>query len=102
MDLKTLCELRGLSGREDAVRKAVYDECAETLGRDAVSFDGTGSVIAVRKAADESLPRVMLAAHMDEVGLVVISATDEGLLNFRSVGAVDPRVLLSTCKRRKT
>jgi putative aminopeptidase FrvX len=38
---------------------------------------------------------VMLAAHMDEIGLMVISATDEGLLRFRAVGSVDARVLLS-------
>jgi len=95
MDLKTLCELRGLSGREDAVRKAVYDVCVEKLGKENVSFDGNGSVIAVRKATDKALPRVMLAAHMDEVGLVAISATDEGLINVRTIGSVDPRVLLS-------
>jgi endoglucanase len=95
MDLKTLCELRALSGREDAVRKAVYDICADTLGRENVSFDGTGSVIAVRKAKNAALPRVLLAAHMDEVGLVAISVTDEGLINVRAVGSLDPRVLLS-------
>lgn len=95
MDLKTLCELRGLSGREEAVRKAVYDICVEKLGREAVSLDGMGSVIAVRKAEAEGLPRVMLAAHMDEIGLVAISAGDDGLISFRAIGSVDPRVLPS-------
>lgn len=95
MDLKTLCELKALSGREEAVRKAVYGVCAEKLGKDAVSFDGMGSVIAVRKAKNPALPRVMLAAHMDEIGLVASSANDDGLISFRAIGAVDPRVLLS-------
>ena len=95
MELKTLCEMQGLSGREEIVRKAVADICIEKLGQDAVSYDGTGSVIAVRKAADPSLPRVMLAAHMDEIGLVVVSATDEGLLRVRAIGGIDARVLLS-------
>jgi putative aminopeptidase FrvX len=95
MDLKTLCEMQGISGREEFVRKAVADACRETLGDGAVSFDGTGSVLAVRKAADASLPRVLLAAHMDEIGLLVNSATDEGLLRFRAVGGIDPRVLIS-------
>ncbi|MFH1880170.1 MAG: M20/M25/M40 family metallo-hydrolase [Bacillota bacterium] len=95
MDLKTLCELQGLSGREDAVRKAVKEICEETLGRGAVTLDGTGSVIAVRKAKNAALPRVMLAAHMDEVGLIVVSASDDGLLSFQSIGGVDARVLLS-------
>ncbi|HPF88110.1 MAG TPA: M20/M25/M40 family metallo-hydrolase [Candidatus Limiplasma sp.] len=95
MELKTLCEMQGLSGREEFVRKAVKDICIEKLGSDAVSFDGTGSVIAVRKAKNPALPRVMLAAHMDEVGLLVISATDEGLLHFRASGGIDARVLVS-------
>ena len=95
MELKTLCEMQGLSGREEFVRKAVREICEQKLGSGAVSFDGTGSVIAVRKAKNPELPRVMLAAHMDEVGLLVISATDEGLLRFRSAGGVDPRVLIS-------
>lgn len=95
MDLKTLCELRALSGREEAVRKLVYDSCADKLGKENVSFDGMGSVIAVRKAKDASLPRVLFAAHMDEIGLVAISANDDGLISFRGIGAVDPRVLLS-------
>jgi endoglucanase len=52
-------------------------------------------VIAVRKAAKPGLPRVMLTAHMDEVGLIVVSATDDGLLRFRTIGGVDARVLVS-------
>ncbi|MCE5344283.1 MAG: M20/M25/M40 family metallo-hydrolase [Eubacteriales bacterium] len=95
MDLKTLCEAQGLSGREEAVRRLVRNECVKTLGADAVSLDGIGSVIAVRKAAKPGLPRVMLAAHMDEVGLMVVSATDDGLLRFRAIGGVDARVLVS-------
>ncbi len=95
MDLKTLCELKGLSGREEAVRKAVYDVCVEKLGKESVSFDGMGSVIAVRRAKNPALPRVLFAAHMDEIGLVANSASDDGLISFRAIGAVDPRVLLS-------
>ena len=95
MDLKTLCELNALGGREEAVRKAVYDICVDKLGKDAVSFDGMGSVIAVRKAKNAKLPRVMFAAHMDEIGLIAVSVTDDGLINFRAAGSVDPRVLLS-------
>jgi tetrahedral aminopeptidase len=95
MDLKTLCELQGLSGREEFVRKAVLDVCAEKLGKDAVTLDGTGSVIAVRKAKNGKFPRVLLAAHMDEVGLMVNSVAEDGQLRFRAVGGIDPRVLIS-------
>jgi len=95
MDLKTLCEMEGLSGREEAVRRAVMEICEGKLGKAAVKLDGTGSVIAVRPAKNPALPRVMLAAHMDEVGLLVLSATEEGLLRFTGSGGIDPRVLIS-------
>ena len=95
MDLKTLCELEGLSGREEAVRKAVMDVCTQKLGKAAVTLDGVGSVIAVRPAKNPALPRVLIAAHMDEVGLFVLSATDEGLLRFTGGGGIDARVLIS-------
>ena len=95
MDLKTLCELQGLSGREEPVRKAVMEICEAELGKDAVSLDGVGGVIAVRKAKNPALPRVMLAAHMDEVGLIVLCATDEGLLKVAAIGGIDARVLIA-------
>ena len=73
----------------------VYQECVKAFGKDAVSFDGLGSVLAVRPAKKPGKPRVMLAAHMDEVGLLVVSATDDGLLRFRAIGGIDARVLVS-------
>jgi endoglucanase len=95
MDLMTLCQMQGVSGREEAVRSAVVEICTNALGADAVRLDGLGSVIATRKAADAAKPRVLLAAHMDEVGLMSVSATEEGLLRFRALGGVDARVLVS-------
>ena len=95
MELKTLCDLQGISGREEPVRRAVYAYCVEKLGRENVSIDRMGNVIASVAGKDPSAPHVMLAAHMDEVGLMVISATEEGLLKVRSIGGIDPRVLVS-------
>ena len=95
MDLKTLCEMQGVSGREENVRREVHRLCVEAFGAQAVAFDGLGSVIATRKGSEPGLPRVMLAAHMDEVGLMTVSATEEGLLRFRALGGVDSRVLVS-------
>lgn len=95
MELKALCELQGISGREEPVRRAVYAFCVEKLGEDSVTIDKMGNVIASVAGRDPSAPHVMLAAHMDEVGLMVISATEEGLLKVRSIGGIDPRVLVS-------
>ena len=93
MELKQLCELPGISGREERVRAAIYEACVSALGKDAVEIDRMGNVIAHKQG--KASPRVMLSAHMDEVGLMVLSATDEGLLRTRAIGGIDPRVLVS-------
>ena len=90
MELKQLCELQGVSGREELVRAAVYDECVRTLGKENVTIDRMGNVIAHKRGRDADAPHVMVSAHMDEVGLMVISATDEGLLHVRPIGGIDP------------
>lgn len=95
MDLRTLCELPGLSGREEPVRMAIYQECVEKLGKENVTIDRMGNVIAHKKGRDEHAPHVMVSAHMDEVGLMVLSATDDGLLRVCAIGGIDPRVLVS-------
>ncbi len=92
MDLKTLCELNGASGDEQAVRRAII-EAAKPLCT-AVRIDRMGNVIAFKKgrAGGKSL---MFSAHMDEIGFIVVNATDDGLLQFRPVGGIDPRVAVS-------
>lgn len=95
MELKTLCELQGVSGREEPVRRAVYAYCREKVGKKNVSIDNMGNVIAQKDGRIKSAPHIMLNAHMDEVGLMVISATEDGLLRVRNLGGIDPRVLVS-------
>jgi endoglucanase len=85
--LKTLCELNGTSGNEDAVRdyiiKQISPYCSYTV-------DNLGSVIAV--VGDSS--KISINAHMDEVGFIVTGITDDGYLRFSAVGGIDPRVCL--------
>ncbi len=95
MELKQLCELQGISGREEPVRMAIYHECVEKLGKENVTIDRMGNVIAHKAGCKAGAPHVMLTAHMDEVGLMVINATDDGLLRVRAIGGIDPRVLVS-------
>lgn len=95
MELKQLCEMQGISGREEPVRMAVYHECVEKLGEENVTIDKMGNVIAHKAGRNPDVPHVMLTAHMDEVGLMVINATDDGLLRVRAIGGIDPRVLVS-------
>ena len=95
MELSRLCEMQGISGREELVRMAIFRECAEVLGEENVKIDRVGNVIAHKACAKADAPRVMVAAHMDEVGLMVINAADDGLLQVRNIGGIDPRVLVS-------
>ena len=92
MDLKTLCELNGASGQEGAVRRAIL-EAARPLC-DAVRIDRMGNVIAHKKGRTGGR-HVLFSAHMDEVAFIILDATEDGLLAFRPVGAVDPRVAVS-------
>ncbi|MDD3335834.1 MAG: M20/M25/M40 family metallo-hydrolase [Eubacteriales bacterium] len=95
MELKNLCEMQGISGREELVRMAVYHECVEVLGEKNVTIDRMGNVIAHKKGTRRNAPSVLLCAHMDEVGLMAISYTDDGLLRVRAIGGIDSRVLVS-------
>ena len=92
MDLKTLCEMNGASGDENAVRRAIL-EAARPLC-DSVRVDRMGNVIAFKKGTGGGR-HVLLDAHMDEVSFIIIDATEEGLLQFRPIGGIDPRVSVS-------
>ena len=93
MDLKTLCELNGASGHEKAVRKAIV-EAARPLCDD-VHIDRMGNVIAFKKGKGDGSKHLQFSAHMDEIGFIIIDATEDGLLQFRPIGGIDPRVAVS-------
>lgn len=90
--LKKLSEARGVSGYEAEVRGIVTEE----FGRyaDEVQTDKLGNVIALKRGEGEApRRRIMLAGHMDEIGLMV-TKLEKGFLHFTSVGGFDERVLL--------
>ena len=90
--LRDLTEAVGIPGSEAAVRKIVR-EFVEPLA-DELRTDAMGNLLVVRKGLGRRRLRVMLAAHMDEVGLIVVSIGSEGELKFDTVGGLDPRQLL--------
>ena len=90
--LKTLCSLPGVSSFEDAVRDYIKNEI--TPYADSIRVDAMGNLIAVKHGEKPGKHSLMLAAHMDEVGLMVRSITDEGYLKFSPVGGTDRRVLI--------
>ena len=90
--LKTLCALDGVSSWEDAVRDYLYAEAKPNA--DSLRVNALGSLIVSKRGKKPTGNKVMLCAHMDEVGLMVRRITDEGYLKFDAVGALDRRVLL--------
>lgn len=90
--LKRLTEARGVTGNENEVRDIVLELVAQT-GAEAW-VDRMGNVIAEKKGRKGG-KKVMLAAHMDEVGFIVSHISDNGMLKFKPVGGFDQRILLS-------
>lgn len=88
--LKTLCELNGTSGREEAVREFLIAH----LPKDAsYTVDALGNLIVEKRGANRAKNKVMLASHMDEVGLIIAYITEDGFLRFACVGGIDSRAL---------
>lgn len=88
--LAALCSGNGPSGREGPVAELALALLKPLV--DEVCQDKFGNVIGVRRCGRENAPRVVLDAHLDEVGLVITGAK-EGFLSFRAVGGIDPRML---------
>ncbi len=88
-----LSEMRGISGHEYRINKEIAKLFEPYC--DSVKIDALGSVIAVRRCGEYNAPKVMIEAHMDEIGFMVSSVTDEGFITFVNVGGVDERILPS-------
>ncbi len=89
--LRKLTEARGISGHEDevaAILKTELKNHADHMERDAIRN------LFILKGMDKPGPKVMLNAHMDEVGLYVTRITREGYLRFGKAGSIDDRLLL--------
>lgn len=90
--LKELCLLNGTSGDEDAVRDFIRAKAAPYA--DSIRTDALGNLIVFKKGNKTTGNKVLLAAHMDEVGLIVTKITEDGFLKFDFVGGVDRRVAI--------
>ena len=88
--LERLCTCTAPSGFESPAA-AVAAELLRPLV-DEVSIDRMGNVLGVRRSKAPNAPRLLLDAHLDEIGLIV-TGIEDGFLRFRSIGGVDPRML---------
>ena len=90
--LEKLSNANGVTGREGEVRNLMKKFLKPHV--DETREDKLGNVIAVKKG-NKDAPTVMLAAHMDEVGLMVKNITKKGFLQFAKVGGIDDRILFA-------
>jgi endoglucanase len=99
--LQTLTQTPSVPGREDRIRKVIQDYITTNNLFDEVSIDAMGSLIGVRKARrSQGNPgtkpvRVMLAAHMDQIGFLVRHIDENGYLRVNPVGGFDARNLFA-------
>lgn len=91
-ELKTLCRLSGVSSREDQVRD--YIRAQAQPWADSIRTDALGNLIVTKKGTKPAPGYLMLAAHMDEVGLMIDRIHEDGTLGFQFVGGVNRQVVI--------
>jgi len=89
--IRELTQTYGPSGNEEAVRAKISTMVADRA--DEVRSDSLGNLIVFRRGGGSGR-KVMLAAHMDEIGLIATHIDDKGFIRFAGVGGVDPFISL--------
>lgn len=87
--LKQICEAPGVSGFEQRIREVVLREVKDLV--DEIEVDNMGNVMAIRRGKTNQ--RVMVAAHMDEIGFIVNHIDEDGFIRFLPLGGFDPKTL---------
>lgn len=94
--LKQLCSLDGTSGDEGAARDFVISQIKDYCE---YKVDNLGNIIAFKKGKNAPAKKVLIDAHLDEVGLIITHIENDGFLRFKIVGGIDTAALL--CRRVK-
>jgi putative aminopeptidase FrvX len=89
--LEKLCNACAVSGDEGEVRKIILEELKDFTGE--IKVDALGNILVTRPGTGEKRLKVMLSAHMDEVGFMLVADDGEGLFRFETIGGVDIRQL---------
>lgn len=88
-NIKALCSLHGISGNEDNVRNYIIKQID---GKCDHYTDNLGNLIAFKKGTSSSAKKLMIAAHMDEVGFIITHINSDGTLSFDAVGGINEDV----------
>ena len=87
--LSQICEEAGAPGHEQRVRELVIREVKPLV--DEIRIDNMGNVVAIKKGREHK--KVMIAAHMDEIGFIVTHIDNNGFIYFHTLGGFDPKTL---------
>ena len=87
--LEKLSNASGVTGDEGAVRKIVKEEIEAYV--DELKIDSIGNLLAVKKAKKKDALKVLITAHMDEVGFMIVDDGEDGMYRFDVVGGIDDR-----------
>ncbi|MEE1056899.1 MAG: M42 family peptidase [Acutalibacteraceae bacterium] len=90
--LERLCNANGISGDESAIRDIIISEIKDSGAE--YYIDNMGNLIAFKKGKQTPEKKLLISAHMDEVGFIVTHITSDGYLKFDEVGGIDRRVVL--------
>lgn len=90
--IRALTEAYGVSGQESNVRK-LYQQYLEPVS-DRLLRDNFGGIVGV-KTGDANGPKILVAGHLDEIGMIVTHITDEGFIKFQTIGGWWSQVMLS-------
>jgi len=89
--LEKLCNATAVSGDEYEVRQIVLEEVKPIA--DSWEVDALGNVLVTKYGAGQNRLKVMLSAHMDEIGFMVVKKHDDNLFQFECIGGIDERQL---------
>ncbi len=89
--LKKISETAGTSGFESRIRNLIISEIKDLV--DDITIDNLGNIIALKKG--EQKKKLLIAAHMDEIGFIINYIDDNGFLHFLPLGGFDPKTLVS-------
>tara|TARA_B100000902_G_C27215791_1_gene866864 strand:- start:123 stop:1169 length:1047 start_codon:yes stop_codon:yes gene_type:complete len=87
--LAEICEVAGAPGHEQRVREVILREVESLV--DEIKTDNLGNILAIKKGKKRK--KVMIGAHMDEIGFIVTHIDEKGFVYFHTLGGFDPKTL---------
>ena len=89
--LKKICETPGAPGHENRIRDLIINSIEKYV--DEYYIDNLGNIISIKRGTSQDDKKVMVAAHMDEIGFVVTHIEEGGFVRFHTLGGFDPKTL---------